>query len=120
MRQWLAASVLAAVALTGCSDSEDATGQGGEQPVPGPGARTTFLDFARSADFGARNLADATDEQLLSIGEEVCGRLDEGLSWNEMTQELTELEGKPLLSQADVFSRSAVNNLCPQFVEKIP
>ena len=116
MKQGLAASALVVVALTGCSDAEEV----GDQAVPGPGSKTTFLDFARSAQFGARDLASATDEELLSIGEEVCGRLEDGLSWRDMTEELTELEGKPLLSQADVFSRSAVNNLCPQFVERIP
>ena len=78
----------------------------------GPAA---FVAEARAMSFGTKDLAAASDGELLRLGKVVCDGLGiEGLGFGRVVQRLVQSEARPTTTEATAFVRSAVRNLCPQ------
>jgi hypothetical protein len=108
-------SLLAAPAA-GCSaESDDSTADATTSSsiaTAGPGP---FVAEARAMTFGTKNLAAASDGELLRLGKVVCDGLGiEGLGFGRVVQRLMQSEAHPKTTQARAFVRSAVRNLCPE------
>ncbi len=86
-------------------------------PPPGPAA---FLEFARAAPFGTKDLASGSDETLLSIGALSCEAFDSGLVYGRVVQTLLTTNAKPSSAEADALVRASVVNLCPQHKVQLP
>jgi hypothetical protein len=81
-------------------------------PTAGPGR---FIAEVRMTSFGTRDLAAASDEDLLRLGMVVCDGLGiEGLGYRRVVQRLAQSEAHPTTTEAMALVRSAVRNLCPQ------
>ena len=81
-------------------------------PVP-------FVTEARAMTFGTKDLAAASDEELLRLGKVVCDGLGiEGLGFGRVVQRLVQSEAHPT-TEARAFIRSAVPNLCPEHASAI-
>jgi Protein of unknown function (DUF732) len=77
----------------------------------GPAA---FAAEARAINFGTKDLAAASDGELLRLGKVVCDGLGiEGLGFRRVVQRLVQSEARPTTTEATPFVRSAVHNLCP-------
>jgi Protein of unknown function (DUF732) len=64
--------------------------------------------------FGNKDLAAASDGDLLRLGKVVCDGLGiEGLGVGQVIQRLVQSEARPTTTEARAFVRSAVRNLCP-------
>jgi hypothetical protein len=82
---------------------------------PGP-----FVTDARAMTFGTKNLAAASDGELLRLGKVVCDGLGiEGLGFRRVIQRLVRSEAQPTTTEARAFVTSAVRNLCPEHVSAI-
>jgi Protein of unknown function (DUF732) len=82
---------------------------------PGP-----FVAEARAMTFGSRDLAAASDGELLRLGKVVCDGLGiEGLGFLRVVQRLVRSEAHPTTTEATAFVRSAVRNLCPAHASAI-
>jgi len=69
--------------------------------------------------FGTKDLAAASDEELLRLGKVVCDGLGiEGLGFGRVVQRLVQSEAHPT-TEARAFIRSAVPNLCPEHASAI-
>ncbi len=78
----------------------------------GPGR---FIAEVRVMSFGTRDLAAASDEDLLRLGMVVCDGLGiESLGFRRVVQRLVQSEAHPTTTEATTLVRSAVRNLCPQ------
>ena len=108
---------LLSLAGTGCdqmrnSGAADETTTSSSIPTAGPGS---FIAEVRAMSFGTRDLAAASDEDLLRLGMIVCDGLGiEGLGLRRVMQRLVQSEAHPTTTEAMAFVRSAVRNLCPQ------
>ena len=81
-------------------------------PTAGPGR---YLVEVRAMSFGTRDLAAASDKDLLRLGMVVCDGLGtEGLGFRRVVQRLVQSEAHLTATEAMAFVRSAVRNLCPQ------
>ena len=70
--------------------------------------------------FGTKNLAAASDGELLRLGKVVCDGLGiEGLGFRRVIQRLVRSEAQPTTTEARAFVASAVRNLCPEHVGAI-
>ena len=122
---------VAVVALAGCSSSTP-TAKGTAAPTsatststapaptpteePGPQA---FLGLIRAMDYGDKDMASGTDDQLLGIGNSVCGVLESQPSFGNAVQVMVEAN-TPTIEQAQSLVRIAVLNLCPQHKGLLP
>jgi hypothetical protein len=108
---------LLSLAGTGCGQmrnngAADETTTSSSTPTAGPGS---FIAEVRAMRFGTRDLAAASDEDLLRLGMVVCDGVGiEGLGFRRVVQRLVESEAHPTTTEATVFVRSAMRNLCPQ------
>jgi hypothetical protein len=102
---------------TGCStqtnnSTADATTTTSSTPTTDPSA---FAAEARAMTFGTKDLAAASDRDLLQLGKVVCDGLGiEGLGFRRVVQRLVQSEARPTTTEATAFVRSAARNLCPQ------
>jgi len=124
--RWLTryVALLGVLALpgAGCSaatdnSTTDATTTSSSAATPGPGS---FVAEARAMTFGTKDLASASDGELLRLGKVVCDGLGiEGLGFRRVVQRLVQSEAHPTTTQATAFVRSAVRNLCPAHASAI-
>jgi hypothetical protein len=107
----------------GCSaetnnSTTDATTTSSATATAGPGP---FVAEARAMTFGTKDLAAASDRDLLRLGKVVCdGLAIEDLGFRRVVQRLVQSEARPTTTQATAFVRSAVRNLCPEHASAIP
>jgi CBS domain-containing protein len=79
--------------------------------MPGP---VTFVAEARAMSFGTRDLASASDGELLRLGTVVCDGLGiKGLGVGRVVQRLVQSEARPTTAEARAFVRSAVRGRDP-------
>ena len=84
----------------------------------GPAA---FVTEARAMPFGTKDLAAASDGELLRVGKLVCDGLGiHGLDYGRVVQRLVQSDACPTPAQASALVKSAVRNLCPQHANAIP
>jgi hypothetical protein len=100
----------------GCSAERDDTSvdatTSSAMATAGPAA---FVAEARAMSFGSKDLAAASDGELLRLGKVVCEGLGiEGLGFGRVVQRLVQSEAHPATTEARAFVRSAVRNLCPE------
>jgi hypothetical protein len=86
-----------------------------------PARSTAFVAEARAMTFGTKDLAGASDGELLRLGRVVCDGLGiEGLGFRRVLQRLVQSEAHPTTTEATAFVRSAVRNLCPAQASAVP
>jgi Protein of unknown function (DUF732) len=86
--------------------------------MAGPAA---FVAEARTMPFGTKDLAAASDTELLRVGKLVCDGLgSKGLDYRRVVQRLVRSEACPTPAQASALVNSAVRNLCPEHADAIP
>jgi hypothetical protein len=103
---------------TSNDDTADSTTTAPSVTMAGPAA---FVAEARAMTFGTKDLAAASDEELLKVGKLVCDglgthRLDVG----RVVQRLVRSDAHPTTAEATAMVRSAVRTLCPQHASAIP
>jgi hypothetical protein len=113
-------SLLTALAA-GCSaERDDSTADAtpsSSVATLGPGP---FVAEAREMTFGIKNLAAASNGELLRLGTVVCDGLGiEGLGFRRVVQRLMQSEAHPTTTEARALVRSAVRNLCPEHASVI-
>ena len=87
-------------------------------PTPGP---VGFVAEARAMTFGNKDLAAASDGELLRLGKVVCDGLGiEGLGFRRVVERLVRSEARPTTTEATGFVRNAVRNLCPAQASAVP
>jgi hypothetical protein len=102
----------------GNDDTADATTTVPLVTTAGP---TAFLAEARALPFGIKDLAAASDGDLLRLGRVVCDGLGiEGLGFSRVVQRLVRSEARPTTTEARAFVRTSVRNLCPEQASAIP
>jgi hypothetical protein len=80
-----------------------------------------FVAQARAMTFGTKDLAAASDGELLRLGTVVCGGLGiEGVGLRWVVERLVQSEARPTTTEATAFVRSAVRNLCPEYASAVP
>ena len=123
--RWLTryVTLLGVLALpgTGCSAETNNSTRGAttssSTATTGPGP---FVAEARAMTFGNKDLAAASDGELLRLGKAVCDGLGiEGLGFGRVVQRLVRSEARPTTTQATALVRSAVRNLCPAHASAI-
>jgi hypothetical protein len=124
--RWLARYVALLGALTlagaGCgqqsNSTADATATSSSIATTGPVA---FVGEARAMSFGTKDLAGASDGELLRLGRVVCDGLGiEALGFRRVVQRLVRSEAHPTPTEATALVRSAVRNLCPEHASAVP
>jgi hypothetical protein len=81
---------------------------------------TSFVAEARTMPFGTKDLAAASERDLLRLGNVVCDGLGiQRLGHRRVVQRLVQSEACPTPAQARAFVRSAVRHLCPQHASAI-
>jgi Protein of unknown function (DUF732) len=100
---------------TGCSQqSKNSTADATTSSAPTAGP-TAFVAEARAMTFGTKDLAAASESDLLRLGKVVCDGLGiERLGFSRVVQRLVRSEARPTTTEATALVRSAVRNLCPQ------
>lgn len=126
IRRWLTKPVILLGILTlpstGCTqqrdnDPADATTSASTEPA-GPAA---FVAQARAMPFGNKDLAAASEGDLLRLGDVVCDGLGvERLGFRRVVQRLVQSEAGPTPTEASALVTSAVHHLCPQHASAIP
>ena len=106
---------------TGCTqetnDTADAT-TSSSIATTGPVA---FVAAARAMSFGNKDLAAASDGELLRLGKVVCDGLGiEGLGFSRVVARLVRSEARPTTTEATALIRGAVRNLCPAQASAVP
>ena len=73
-----------------------------------------FVAEARAMTFGNKDLAAASESDLLRLGKVACdGLASEGLGFRRVVERLVQSEAHPTIAEASAFVRSAVRNHCP-------
>jgi hypothetical protein len=105
----------------GCStESDDSTADATISSSIAAAGPVPFVAEARAMTFGTKDLAVASDEELLRLGQVVCDGLGiEGLGFGRVVQRLVQSEAHPTTTEARAFVRSAVRNLCPEHASAI-
>jgi hypothetical protein len=108
---------------TGCTDetnndtADAATTTFSPMEATGPVA---FVAEARAMTFGNKNLAAASDGELLRLARVVCDGLGiEGVGFRRVIARLLQSEARPTTTEAKAFARGAVHNLCPEHASAI-
>jgi hypothetical protein len=120
MKRAVLLSLLAAPAA-GCSaESDDSTADATTPSSIATAGPVPFVAEARAMTFGTKDLAAASEGELLRLGKVVCDGLGiEGLGFGRVVQRLVQSEARPTTTQARAFVRSAVRNLCPAHASAI-
>ena len=80
-----------------------------------------FVAAARAMSFGNKDLAAASDGELLRLGKVVCDGLGiEGLGFRRVVERLVRSEARPTTTEATALIRGAVRNLCPAQASAVP
>jgi hypothetical protein len=114
---------LLALPSTGCgketnNNTTGATTTSSSTATTGPVA---FVAQARAMTFGTKDLAAASDGELLRLGRVVCDGLGiEALGFRRVVERLVRSEARPTTTQATGFVRNAVRNLCPEHASAVP
>jgi hypothetical protein len=100
----------------GCSQqSANSTADATTSLSTATAAPAAFVAEARAMSFGTKDLAAASDGELLRLGKVVCDGLGiEGLGFGRVVQRLVQSEARPTTTEANALVRSAARNLCPQ------
>jgi hypothetical protein len=124
LTKYVALLGLLALPSTGCGNetnnntTEATTTTSSSTAITGPVA---FVAQARAMTFGTKDLAAATDGELLRLGKVVCDGLGiEGLGFRRVVERLVQSEARPTTTEATGFIRSAVRNLCPEHASAVP
>jgi hypothetical protein len=124
LTRYVALLGLLALPSTGCgketnnNDTADVTTTSPSVPTANP---TAFLAEARVMTFGTKDLAAASDGELLRLGKAVCDGLGtKGVSFRRVVQRLVQSDACPTTAEAAAFVRNAVRNLCPAHASAIP
>jgi hypothetical protein len=131
-----AVMVAAVLALSGCSSTPTpavSTPSTSQAPVTttaviehGPAA---FLTWMRAASFGEKDFASATDDQLMGLGNTVCGVLSTQPSFGDTVQAITKMNAGtdqsgaqvyPTVSEVQALVKESVLDLCPQNKSLVP
>jgi Protein of unknown function (DUF732) len=114
MRHVALLSLLTAPAA-GCStDSGDSPADATTSSSTATTGPVVFVAEARAMTFGNKDLAAASESDLLRLGKVACdGLAIEGLGFRRVVERLVQSEARPTTSEARAFARSAVRNLCP-------
>jgi hypothetical protein len=124
--RWLMKHVVLLGLLTapaaGCSaERDDSTADvtpASSIPTAGPGP---FVADARAMTFGSKDLAAASDGELLRLGTVVCDGLGiQGLGYGRVVERLVRSAACPTAVEARALVRSAVRNLCPEHASAVP
>jgi Protein of unknown function (DUF732) len=100
------------------NNTTDATTTSSSTATTGPVA---FVAQARVMTFGTKDLAAASDGELLRLGKAVCDGLGtKGVSFRRVVERLVRSEARPTTTEATGFVRSAVRNLCPEYASAVP
>jgi Protein of unknown function (DUF732) len=124
--RWLARYVDLLGVLTlpgaGCSQQSNSTADAATTASSTAPARSTaFVAEARAMSFGTKDLAGASDGELLRLGRVVCDGLGiEGLGFRRVVRRLVRSEAHPTTTEATALIRSAVRNLCPEHASAVP
>jgi hypothetical protein len=124
--RWLMKHVVLLGLLTapaaGCSaESDDSTADATTSSSIATAGPVPFVAEARAMTFGNKDLAAASDGELLRLGKVVCDGLGiEGLGFRRVVQRLVRSEAHPTTTEATAFVRSAVRNLCPEHASAVP
>jgi hypothetical protein len=123
--RWLTryVTLLGVLALpgTGCSaETNNSTRDATTSSSTATTGSGPFVAEARAMTFGNKDLAAASDRDLLGLGKVVCDGLGiEGLGVGRVVQRLVQSEARPTTTEARAFVRSAVRNLCPAHASAI-
>jgi hypothetical protein len=80
-----------------------------------------FVAAARAMSFGNKDLAAASDGELLRLGKVVCDGLGiEGLGFRRVVERLVRSEARPTTTEATALIRDAVRKLCPAQASAVP
>jgi hypothetical protein len=80
-----------------------------------------FVAAARAMSFGNKDLAAASDGELLRLGKVECDGLGiEGLGFRRVVERLVRSEARPTTTEATALIRGAVRNLCPAQASAVP
>jgi uncharacterized protein DUF732 len=119
--QWMTryVALLGVLALPGAGCSQPGGDHTAEATTTLPSTATAgpvaFVAEARAMTFGVKDLAAASDGELLRLGKVVCDGLGiKALGVRRVVQRLVQSEGRPTTTEATAFVTSAVRNLCPQ------
>ena len=124
--RWLMKHVVLFSLLTapaaGCSaDRDDSPADATTSSSVATAGRGRFVADARALTFGSKDLAAASDGELLRLGKVVCDGLGiGGLGFGRVVERLVRSEGRPTVVEARALVRSAVRNLCPEHVSAVP
>jgi hypothetical protein len=123
--RWLARYVallgLLALPSTGCGKETNNTTDATTTTSTATTGPVAFVAQARAMTFGTKDLAAASDGELLRLGKVVCDGLGiEGLGFRRVVARLVQSEARPTTTEATGFVRSAVRNLCPEFAGAVP
>ena len=124
--RWLMKHVVLLGLLTapaaGCSaESDDSTADATTSSSIATAGPVPFVAEARAMTFGSKDLAAASDGELLRLGKVVCDGLGiEGLGFRRVVQRLVQSDACPTTAEATAFVRNAVGNLCPAHASAIP
>ncbi|NUO59019.1 MAG: hypothetical protein HOV78_20350 [Hamadaea sp.] len=96
--------------------------------TPSPTTTTTqagpdaFISWGKTSEMGDRDMSQATEEQLLSLGNAACEVIKTQPSFGKAVEELhTSLKSMGAkTSEVDAMFRQAVINLCPQYKNLLP
>ena len=119
--RWLMQPVVLLGLLTapaaGCSAERDDSTADPTTSAMATAGPVTFVAEARAMTFGTKDLAAASDGELLRLGKVVCEGLGiEGPGFGRVVQRLMQSEAHATTTEARAFVRSAVRNLCPEHV----
>jgi hypothetical protein len=123
LTRYVALLGLLALPSTGCgketnNNTTDATTTSSSTATTGPVA---FVAAARAMSFGNKDLAAASDGELVRLGKVVCDGLGiEGLGFRRVVERLVRSEARPTTTEATALIRGAVRNLCPAQASAVP
>ena len=125
--RWLAryVALLGVLALPGAGCGQQSDGSAADATATSsstaPAGSTAFVAEVRVMTFGTKDLAAASDGELLRLGRVVCDGLGiEGLGFRRVVERLVRSEAHPTTAGATAFVRSAVRNLCPAQASAVP
>jgi hypothetical protein len=120
MKHAVLLSLLTAPAA-GCStESDDSTADATTASSIATAGPVRFVAEARAMTFGTKDLAVASDRELLRLGKVVCDGLGiEGLGFRRVVQRLVQSNARPATTEAGAFVKSTVRNLCPEHASAI-
>jgi hypothetical protein len=81
-----------------------------------------FVGWARGAEIGDHDMAAATDDQLLGLGNTACDLVAQAPSFGWAVQQTVKLldDTGADSAQVEVLLRESVTNLCPQYRGLLP